>query len=168
MDIEIELTKESLAAAIKKLESYKKDLAAKTQKLIETLTENGVGIARFELVNMDAIDTSELYNSVNSYYSALLNAGFIRVNCDYAVFVEFGTGVNNGKYPSTETLSKVDWKYGSGEHIFTTKDGRTGWFYPADNGEYRFTEGMDSRPFMYNTAKALRNDFPRLAKEVFR
>lgn len=168
MDIEIELTKQSLTEAIRRLETYKKEIVAKTQRLIETLTESGVAIARAELVSMDAIDTSELYNSVNSYYSALLNAGFIRVNCDYAVFVEFGTGVNNEKYPSGELLSKAGWKYGSGKHIFTTKDGRTGWFYPTGDGEYRFTEGMDSRPFMYNTAQQLGQDFPSLAKAVFR
>ena len=51
--------------------------------------------------------------------------------------------------------------------IFTTQDGRVGWIYPTDDGGFRFTEGMQSRPFMYETALELQREFPRIAKEVF-
>ena len=39
---------------------------------------------------------------------------------------------------------------------------------PHKNGEYRFTEGMKSRPFMYETELELQRTFPKLAMEVFR
>jgi hypothetical protein len=62
----------------------------------------------------------------------------------------------------------MSWAYGSGGTIFTTKDGRTGWYYPADDGTYKFTEGMPSRPFMYETVQYLKKQCSRVAKEAFR
>ena len=84
-------------------------------------------------------------------------------------FVEFGTGVALDKmvHPNGEYLAKASWAYGIGETIFTTKDGRIGWYYPLDDGSWRFTEGMESRPFMYETALELQREFPRIAREVF-
>ena len=42
-----------------------------------------------------------------------------------------------------------------------------GWFYQDDNGDWWFTEGMPSRPFMYLTANELRQIVTQTAKEVF-
>ena len=43
-----------------------------------------------------------------------------------------------------------------------------GWFY-FKNGKWHWTKGMPSRPFMYNTASALRNTetITRIARRVF-
>ena len=47
--------------------------------------------------------------------------------------------------------------YGIGEHIFTTKDGKVGWFFPTDSTrtEYRFTQGQRANMQMYKTAQWL-------------
>ena len=113
--------------------------------------------------------SGELYSSVGGYYSPTLNAGFIKVTSDHAAFVEFGTGVvgQNNPHTNGEYLSKAAWSYASGEKIFTTKDGRVGWIYPTDDGGFRFTEGMESRPFMYETALELQREFEQITQGVF-
>ena len=64
-------------------------------------------------------------------------------------------------------MSLASWGYATGSKIFTTKDGRVGWIYPTDDGGFRFTEGMESRPFMYETALELQSKFEQIAKVVF-
>ena len=105
------------------------------------------------------------------------NHGFVKAG-GYCAFIEFGTGARGGNFsvasgdihPSKEWIALMGWVYGSGGTIFTTKDGRTGWYYPVDEArtQWRFTEGMPSRPFMFETAKILKEEVPKLAKEVFK
>lgn len=76
---------------------------------------------------------------------------------DYAMFVEFGTGVvgEENKHPMP---SRRDWKYDTKEH------GESGWWYPSKESDpnptryqakdgkfWAWTKGMPSRPFMYET-----------------
>ena len=168
--IQITLDPSSIAKAIKELNQYQKDVENKVRQLIQRLVDLGANVARVKIVEMGAYYSGELLSGVGGYFSPLLNSGWVKVTNNHAAFVEFGTGVvglanphKNGEY-----LSKASWAYATGRTIFTTKDGRTGWYYPTDNGEYRFTEGMKSRPFMYETALELQRTFPKLAMEVFR
>ena len=167
--IRVKLSPEGVADAIKELEAYKKEVETKACLLVERLTDTGADLVRIKIVSMDAYDTGELLSGVSGYYSPSLNIGFVRVTSDHVAFVEFGTGVvgKGSPHPNAEYLSKAAWGYATGGKIFTTKDGRTGWIYPTDDGGYRFTEGMGSRPFMYETALELQREFPRLAMEVF-
>jgi hypothetical protein len=168
--IEINLNdSNSLRNAIVRLERYKKSVNRNAGLLVQRLTDYGAEIARVKIVNMGAYYSGELYSGVGGYFSPSLNAGFVRVSSDHVAFVEFGTGVvgQNNPHKNGEYLSKAAWNYASGAKIFTTQDGRVGWIYPTDDGEFRFTEGMESRPFMYETALELQREFPRMAKEVF-
>ena len=161
--------KQSINMAIRRLEEYKKEVETKTIALAQKLTDLGAEIVRIKIVEMGAYYSGELLSGVSGYFSPLLNAGFIRVTSDHAAFVEFGTGValGNTLHPNAEYLAKASWSYGVGEKIFTTKDGKIGWVYPTDDGEFRFTEGMSSRPFMYETALELEGRFEQMAREVF-
>ena len=168
--IKVDLNKQGgLENAIKELENYKKKLESNTRLLVQRLTDYGAEIVRVKIVNMGAYYSGELLSGVDGYYSPSLNAGFVRVTNDHVAFVEFGTGVvgQTNPHKNGEYLSKAAWSYASGAKIFTTQDGRVGWIYPTDDGGFRFTEGMESRPFMYETALELQRDFPRIAKEVF-
>jgi hypothetical protein len=155
--------------AIRRLNEYQKEVETKTIKLAQELAKQGAEIARMKIVELSAVDTGELISSVGGYFSPTFNMGVIQVTSEHAAFVEFGTGVALGStlHPNAEYLAKASWDYGVGEHIFTTKDGRIGWIFPTDDGEFRFTEGMPSRPFMYETAKELERQFLQIAKEVF-
>ena len=168
--ITVDLNKENgIKNAIKDLQKYKKKVETNARLLVQRLTDEGAEIVRIKIVNMGAYYSGELLSGVDGYYSPSLNAGFVKVTSDHVAFVEFGTGVALGNmlHPNAEYLAKASWAYGSGKKIFTTKDGRIGWIYPTDDGGFRFTEGMGSRPFMYETALELQNKFPQIAKEVF-
>ena len=169
-EIKINLNeKGGLQKGIRKINNYKKRLQRKTSLLIQKLTDYGAEIARIKIVNMGAYYSGELLSGVSGYYSPTLNAGFVKVASDHVAFVEFGTGVvgQNSQHKNGEYLSLAAWKYATGTKIFTTKDGRVGWIYPTDDGGFKFTEGMPSRPFMYETALELEHSFTRIAKEVF-
>ena len=163
------LSKQSINMAIRRLNEYKKEVETKTIVLAQKLTDLGADIVRMKIVEMGAVDKGDLLSSVGGYFSPTFNMGVIQVTSEHAAFVEFGTGValGNTLHPNAEYLAKASWNYGVGEHIFTTKDGKIGWIYPTDDGEFRFTEGMSSRPFMYETALELDRQFEQIAREVF-
>ena len=163
------LDPKSIDKAIKEINKYKKEVENKTVVLAQRLTDLGANLVRVKIVEMGAYATGELLSGVDGYFSPTLNAGFIRVSSDHVAFVEFGTGVVGQQNPhkSGEYLALASWGYATGSKIFTTKDGKVGWIYPTDDGGFRFTEGMKSRPFMYETALELERQYMQIAKEVF-
>jgi hypothetical protein len=167
--IEVRLDPKSIENAIKELEAYKKEVEQKARLLVQRLTDYGAEIARIKIVELDAVDTGGLLSGVNGYYDPATMMGYVKVTSDHAAFIEFGTGVVGmaAPHPNAEYLSKASWGYATGSKIFTTKDGRVGWIYPTDDGGFRFTEGMKSRPFMYETALELERQYMQIAKEVF-
>ena len=167
--IQVRLDPKSIENAILEINQYQKDVETKTKQLVQRLVDLGANVAKVKVVEMGAYYSGELLSGVGGYYSSTLNAGWVKVTNDHVAFVEFGTGVvgMNNPHKNGEYLSKASWAYATGRTIFTTKDGRIGWFYPTDDGGYRFTEGMRSRPFMYETALELQREFPRIAREVF-
>ena len=167
--IEVRLDPKSIENAINEILEYRKEVEEKARLLVQRLTDYGAEIARIKIVSMGAVYSGELLSGVSGYFSPLLNAGVVKVSSDHVAFVEFGTGVVGQANPhrNGEYLSNAAWQYATGPKIFTTQDGRVGWIYPTDDGGFRFTEGMESRPFMYETALEIQKVFPRMAKEVF-
>ncbi len=167
--IVVTLDPKSIDDAIKELNAYKKEIEAKTKRLVERLMNYGAKVARVKIQSMGAVDNGDLLAGVDAYFSPLLNAGWVRVSSDHVAFVEFGTGVVGQASPhrNGEYLSKASWGYATGQKIFTTKNGKVGWIYPTDDGGFRFTQGMESRPFLYETALELHREAERIAREVF-
>ena len=155
--------------AAKEVREYKKQLLNKSKDLIRALCDTGAVIARTYVVELDAVDKGYLASQIGAFYDPTTNIGFIRVDCDYAVFVEFGTGVRGkaSPYPG-DVIKQVAYRYGDGTHYVMLNDGRVGWFYPADDGTYKFTEGMPSRPFMYETGLLLHKQLAEIARSVFK
>ena len=165
------LSKSSIENAIKQLRAYQNDLTYKCQLLAEKLVEKGVEIARVQIADLDAIFTSELLSSIHAEYNGSTKGGgvwSVVAGTDHAMFVEFGTGIvgKQSPYPG-ELPDGVSWEYASGKTIRQLADGRYGWFYKDDDGQWWFTEGMPSRPFMYYTSIQLREIVVKTAKEVF-
>ena len=156
------LDPDSIDEAIAEIERYETFVAEKAQELVRLLKELGVEKAK-ELV---PVDTGVAQASIIGYMDE--DKGIIQAG-GYCKYIEFGTGVRGlgSQHPSPEYLAIMQWAYNSGATIFTTKDGREGWYYPADDGSWRFTEGMPSRPFMFETAQYLKREASRLAKEAF-
>ena len=169
--ITINLSQKSIQDAISQIKAYQNDLTYKCQLLAEKLAENGVEIARLQLADLDAIFTTELISSVHAEYKGSVKGGGIWAvvaGTDHAMFVEFGTGIVGKRSPYPGKLPDgIDWRYASGKTIRQLADGRYGWFYQDDGGEWWFTEGMSSRPFMYYTSIQLRDIVVKTAREVF-
>lgn len=146
----------------KQLQDYQKDLIEKCKEFVRKLAERGIEIAKLKITEYDAIYTGELLASINAEQGAVIQNGakwIVYTNCPWAKFVEFGVGIvgKNSPHPNT---SIVGWKYDVNEH------GEKGWFYFRD-GEWHWTKGMPSRPFMYETALELAQEITKTAREVF-
>ena len=165
------LSQSSIQTLKNDLMKYESGLSYKARRLAERLSELGVEIARVNLPELDAVFTGELIGSIHSEYKSSTSKGAIFcviTDSDHAAFVEFGTGIvgMNHSYPF-KLPEGVKWKYTSGKTIRQISDGRYGWFYEKDDKWY-FTEGMASRPFMYDTYIELMTIVEKTAKEIFR
>lgn len=167
-------SEKSIQNAIEELKRYQSELTYKCQLLAEKLAEKGVEIARVQIADLDAIFTGELIQSIHAEYKTSVNGGAVWAvvaSSEHAIFVEMGTGIVGKENPHPYAVSgekfSVAYAYGTGKTIRQLADGRYGWFYQGDDGNWYFTEGMPSRPFMYNTAEEIRTIIVETAKEVF-
>lgn len=166
-----DLSVEGINNLKKELLSYKTDfLQSRLVELTERLAEKGVEIAKANVTKLDAIFTGELIDSLHSEKGSISKGTaifYIVTDSKHAAFVEFGTGQlgMEGGYPYPFP-DGVQWNYNSGKTIFEISPGQYGWFYKRDEQWY-FTQGMPSRPFMYETAIELEKEIVKTAKEVF-
>ena len=145
--------------AIKEIKAYEREFLNKCGQLVEKLTEYGADVAKLQVQQLGAFDSGELMNSIEGYYSPTSQVGIIKAGAYYAVYVEFGTGVvgKQSSHPNPQ-----GWQYDINAH------GENGWvYYDDDSGQFRWTKGFKSRPFMYNTARELEKECAKIAKEVF-
>lgn len=164
------LSLKDIQKATQELTKYKNDLNEKIDLFVKKLAQKGVEIAKDKVSIYQAIDTGKLLDSITLKEGDIIKNGacyYIYTDCEYASFVEFGTGVMGEGTYSHDMPEGVDWDYASGPCVFTTIDGRTGWYYPTKDGGYRFTQGQPSRPFMTETAIMLSMQVLEVAKEVF-
>lgn len=165
--------------SVKGIEQLKKDLLnyknntlqQKVDLLAKRLAEKGVDIAQVNVSRLDAIFTGELISSIHARYGGSAKGTaifYVVADSHHAAFVEFGTGQlgMEGGYPYPFPEG-VDWEYNTGKTIFEISPGQYGWFYPGDDGKWYFTQGMPSRPFMYETSLELMNLVVKTAREVF-
>lgn len=157
------LSVSEVQAAIKEVKAYQNDLNRKCELLAQRLAEEGVIIAKVKIMQFPAVYTGELLNSIQSEPGAMISNGsqwIIYTGCEWAPFVEFGTGIIGSDNPHPDTRL-ANWKYDVNEH------GESGWHYYKD-GEWHWTKGMPSRPFMYETGRDLWEILPKIAKEIFK
>ena len=118
------------------------------EQLYDKLVENMLIYGVYDMALADTIDIQTTVDGIS-----------IRMDSDYAVFIEYGTGFNGATDPHPMANSH-GWMYMSGE---ASGRGIGGWFYPTVdsdpnpykhlyNGQlYGWTRGLPSRPFMYET-----------------
>lgn len=163
--INVKLDPHSIEEAIKELQAYKEDLERRVTLLLKTLTDRGVNIAKAKVVEHGIIHDNNLTNSINGFVKG--DTGFIRVDDIYAVFFEFGTGPvgSQNPHPLGSSYKSEGW--------YTAADGKPmdklyGWHPLGDDEDaYFYTQGQKAKPFMYETALKLRDEFPAIVKEVF-
>lgn len=165
--LKADLSVSSIRNLQKNLIRYQEWLTNKAAQLAKRLSEIGVDIAQVQIADLDAIFTGELIASVHSKYKDSTKHGDIFAvvaDSSHAIYVEMGTGIVGAKHPYPGKLPAI---YAQGKTIRQLADGRYGWFYQDDNGDWWFTEGMPSRPFLYNTSLELQKEVVKIAKEVF-
>lgn len=156
--IAFSLDKNEINRAIKELERFSDKFNENITRFIEKLSERGVEISKIQILSLGAIDTGQLLSSMRTMMYKEDNRGIVFTDCPWAAFVEFGTGVVGAENPHPT----LPWAYDVNNH------GNAGWVYWNDqeNG-FRWTKGMSSRPFMYNTAQQLLREAENIAREVF-
>ena len=170
--IKMSLSTDSINKAIKEITAYKNSLVYKTELFAKTLSQKGVQIARAKVITYDATFTNELLNSIVSEKKSSKEAKFVfvvKADSEHAVWVEFGVGQlgQEGSYPYPFP-DDISWEYNSGHTIFEISPGQYGWFFPMPDGTWRFTQGMPSRPFMYETSIDLVGITESVARQIFR
>ena len=157
--IRFSLDRKDIDRAIKELKQFKTEFLKKCNSLVQELTDYGVDVAKVEVTQLDAVYSGELRDSIEGYFSPTTGVGIIRAGALYAVYVEFGTGVVGSQSPHPNPNG---YRYDVNAH------GDKGWVYYDDgSGEFRWTKGFKSRPFMYNTARQLEKECAKIAVEVF-
>lgn len=148
----------NISDAISQIEKYEQELKRKVNDFVTRLLESGVDIAKAKIVELGAIDNGELLNSISYMLYREGNKGVLFTDCGHACFVEFGTGIVGSRSPHPT----MPWEYDTNGH------GENGWYYyDQEQGRIRFTKGMPSRPFMYETGTELERRAVTIAREVF-
>ena len=152
----------------KLLDNYVLDIRKKAELLVKNLSEIGVEVAKMNIANFDAVFTGELMDSISNEKlpSDKNHITFVvKASSNHAIFVEMGTGTVGASSPYNGKLPAV---YAQGKNMFTTKDGRYGWIYYNETyDKFIFTEGMQSRPFMYETSLDLQERIVEEAIKIF-
>lgn len=164
---------QSLKDAIKELKAWKTDFKQRVDRFVQTLAEEGYKDIKYQIVTLKAVNTQELLNSLNTVESGKRYKGhsvyYVVADCEYACFVEFGTGVvgKKARYPYRFPRG-TGWKYDVGVTIREGADGVRGWFFPAKDGKWYWTNGQASRPFMSNGFREMVNNVEALAIMYFK
>ena len=160
--VRMTLSKSSIDAAIKELREYQERIKRKTSELAERLAEMGavnvsLGYARAIYTGPKDISVTVEQRGESTY--AIVATG------DSVLVVEFGAGVTYGNDPTHPKAGEFGYGVGTypGQiHAFDPN----GWWLPKDKGGGH-TFGNPASMIMYKTAKELRREVERVAREVF-
>lgn len=187
--IHMELSTQSIDQARRELKLFREELRAKCLRLVEALAKEGAEIAKMQVISMEAVDTGELEHSIDAVFFPEERCGVVYADAPYAVYVEYGTGIVGAANPhpgigngsSGEVVSmggrdgqRTTAHLGYGKSFAadqatgkaTSTNSENGWVYMDRNGEFHFTMGYPSRPFMYNTLRWLEEHAPDKASEI--
>ena len=154
--ITLELSAESCNRAVKELEKYQKEIKPKMDEVCKRLAE----IGRDEAISVvNGIRLSD-GNSVERIEAVQIDNGWkIVMSGEDVYFIEFGTG--DGVTPHYDTNVPVAWGTWSAEHDqILWKQGF--WYF----NKVRYT-GTPAYMPMYYAEKRMREEMPRIVKEVF-
>lgn len=172
--IEYSLDKRSIDRAIREIKECQRQLTEAMEALVRELADQGAQVAKMQVASFDAVDTGELEQSIYGYYDPDSRIGYVIAGAAHAFYVEYGTGEIGALNPHPEA-AEAGWEYMIGDHIKEGPGGHLGWWYDAstngDNvfsgsGKYRWTRGLPSRPFMYNTLVWLEEAAEALGRKI--
>lgn len=156
--IELTLTPASINKAVREIEKFQKQLENWVNDLIRRLVEEGITVAKMNVMHMNAVLTGALEESIKGVFFPEERMGVIFTDVPYALFVEYGTGIvgagtNVGELPE-------GYVHDYNHH------GESGWWYLMDvdgRQTIRWTKGMVARPYMYETLRWLQDNAAHIA-----
>lgn len=187
--IDMDLSVQSINHAIREVIALRDELQRKCLELVRVLAQEGVEIAKMQVISMEAVDTAELEHSIDAVFFPNERCGVVYAGAPYAVYVEYGTGVVGAANPhpgigegnlggtvsaggKNGDVTHAHMGYGR-SFAYDPESGGTkatnssmGWVYQDRNGQFFFTMGYPSRPFMYNTLRWLEEHAPERASEI--
>ena len=174
IDISIDDPK-SIDVAMLKVLQLKRGLTKAMNELNEFMLDEGVKIARYEIVRLSDADrmSGDLWMSVKSSTALAFDEetgrwrGYISAGdglktgkdgMSYAVYVEFGTGVHSEESAKKKEAVKSNTSWGSALKLPGNKNNQTApesakaWtYYNEKDGNYYTTSGQPPKHFMANT-----------------
>lgn len=154
--IKIDLSAESIEAAIKELENYQKQVKPKMDEVCRRLAEIGKNeaisiVSSIRLQEGNAVERVDVVQTRNGYKLVMEGKD--------VYFIEFGTG--DGVSAHYDTSVPVAWGSWSQEHSQMLWN-KGFWYYD----HVRYT-GTPAYMPMYYAEKAMREALPKIVKEVF-
>lgn len=154
--ITIELSPASCNKAMKELEKYQKEIKPKLDEVCKRLAE----IGRDEALSIINGIRQQEGNAVERVDVAKIDNGYkLVMEGEDVYFIEFGTG--DGVEPHFDTSVPVAWGTWSAEHKQMLWNNGF-WYYH----HVRYT-GTPAYMPMYYAEKKMREEMPRIVKEVF-
>lgn len=157
--ITVELSKESCSKALKELQKYRQEIKPKLDEVCKRLAEIGAREAELRAHFADGYGNDDVRVDVveidNGYKIVMSGADIY--------FVEFGAGIYAGEYAGDTSNVSVGIMPGDWSETHAKQYSEHGyWFY--DNVFYR---GTPAEMPMYYAGKMMREEMPRIVREVF-
>ena len=154
-------SKESINAAVRKLQQYKKEFADKEREFVRRLKELGVSVATtgFSTADYDGVNDVLIAETQGGTNAAVIAYG------ETVGFIEFGTGVRYPEYDSgrSDFTPPAHGTYGQGKG----KD-PNGWYFKQSEGaRARHTYGNPPAEAMLTARDAMVESVVRIAREVW-
>ena len=139
-------SRSSIAKAKERLTKIQQKVEGGSADAVRNLTQAGYEY----MLTLAPIESGELVESITWEYDEQTNTGRIRVGADYALFVEYGTGIVGAQNPHPEPAP--GWTYDVNAH------GEKGWtYFVAKQNRYQWTKGEPAHAFVYKTREYMKS-----------
>lgn len=166
--IKFSLDPREIEKAIKELREYRRELNAKLEKFITLLLEDGITVARTQLMSTVGDSVQGIIGFGVDNDGEIMSATVSLEGKD-ALFIEFGAGIayNTGRqHPLANEFG-----YGVGTYPSKHPPNRAmnpGYWYYRENGELVRSIGTGASMPIFTAAETMRNNLIKRASEVFR
>ena len=139
-------SRKSISDAISLAQKKQDEIEGGHSKTVEQLTQIGYEY----MMTIVKVESGELSDSITWEYDPDTKTGRIKVGSDYAIFVEYGTGIVGASNPHPEPAP--GWAYDANEH------GESGWtYFDEKQNRYRWTKGQPTSAFVYRTKEYMKS-----------
>lgn len=145
----------SIEDAIRQIDTYEKELKEKMDKAVQETAQESVNLYNSKVASIwGNDDLNQTASETGAVLEKLDDAKYSVVAEGKALFLEFGTGINNADNQTARADLRNSPKvvpHGEYGHKFGRNP--NGWVYQPVSGEYRHTKGFNAQAPLYETKK---------------